>query len=204
MLKLPVVPKSVLNAQPIHWGSLPKRYLHPGELEILVALARSVGARNMLEIGVNTGRTAKALLDNVQTLEHYQGVDVPAGYAFDCSVQKNEVPAKPGHYALDDPRFELLIRPRGSFDLGADELRPCDMVFVDGDHSTAAVTHDAHLATGLLRPGGLIVFHDYHDLGTVGVRDVMHELADRGWDLRHVEDTWLVVARGRAEARLAA
>lgn len=196
MLKLPVLPKSALDLRPINWGQLPKRYLHPGELEVLVALARSVAARGVLEIGVNTGRTARALLDNVPTIEHYQGVDVPPGYAFGCDVQKHEVPPNPGHYALGDPRFELLLRPRGSLDLSPAELRPCDVVFVDGDHSRDAVIQDTALAEQLVRPGGLIIWHDYHDLGTVDVRDVLHErVSPWGTQLQHVEGTWIVFER---------
>lgn len=195
MLKLPTVPQSALNVQPIEWGGLPKRFLNPGELEVLVALVRSVNARSMLEIGVNTGRTARALLDNVVSLQHYQGIDVPPGYDFGCAVQKNEVPTNPGHYALADPRFELILRPRGSFDLSPAELRPADVVFIDGDHSAAAVERDTLLGGALLRPGGLMIWHDYHDLGTVDVRDKLHQFQDEGLVIQHVEGTWIAMRR---------
>lgn len=196
MLKLPVLPQSELDVRPIHWGALPRRFLNPGELEVLVALVRSVKARDVLEIGVNTGRTARALLDNVPSIEHYQGIDVPPGYAFGCAVQKNEVPTNPGHYALADPRFELLLRPRGSFDLSPAELRRCDVVFIDGDHSRAAVVRDSVLGEHVVRPGGMIIWHDYHDLGTVDVRDVLHE-RESPWEtkLQHVEGTWIAFER---------
>lgn len=196
MLKLPTVPQTALNVQPIDWGTLPRRFLNPGELEVLVALVRSVNARSMLEIGVNTGRTARALLDNVPSIQHYQGIDVPPGYTFGCAVQKNEVPTNPGHYALSDPRFELILRLRGSFDLMPSELRPADVVFIDGDHSEDAVVHDSILAEYLVRPGGLIIWHDYHDLGTVDVRDVLHE-RESGFDAptHHVEGTWIAFQR---------
>lgn len=191
MLKLPTLPQSALNVQPIDWGTLPRRFLNPGELEVLVALVRSVNARSVLEIGVNTGRTARALLDNVPSIEHYQGIDVPPGYAFGCAVQKNEVPTNPGHYALGDTRFELILRPRGSFDLMPSELRPADVVFIDGDHSFKAVTWDTLLAHQVVRPGGMIIWHDYHDLGTVDVREVLHGELERGFKIEHVEGTWI-------------
>jgi spermidine synthase len=195
LLKLPSVPQSSLNVLPIEWGKLPKHYLNAGELEVLVALVRSAQPKGVLEIGVNTGRTARALLDNVPGIERYQGIDVPPGYAFACRVQRNEVPTNPGHYALQDHRFELVLRPRGSFDLTPADLRPCDVVFIDGDHGRAAVMHDTALAVSLLRPGGLIIWHDYHDFETVEVRDALHELQATGMPIQHVAGTWIAYAR---------
>lgn len=194
MLKLPCITQATLNVQPIEWGDLPRRYLHPGELEVLVALVRSVSPKGVLEIGVNQGRTARALLDNVPGIEHYQGIDVPPGYQFACDVQKNEVPPQPGFHALNDPRFELILRPRGSLDLMPHELRECDVVFIDGDHGADAVRRDSLLASSLVREGGLIIWHDYHDLGTVDVRDVLHELQDTT-PILHVQDTWIAYCK---------
>lgn len=191
-LKLPSIPQASLDIRPIHCAEkLPKRYMNAGELEALVALVRSVHPRCMVEIGTNTGRTARALLDNVPSLQRYIGIDVLPGYEFGCAVQSKEVPLDPGHYANGDPRFELLLPPRGSFDLAPADLGSCDVVFIDGDHSRRAVVHDTQLARQVLRPGGLIIWHDYHDLGTVDVREVLHEELQQGSSIAHIEGTWI-------------
>lgn len=196
MLKLPVIPQSALNVRPIEWMGLPRRYLNPGEAEVLVALMRGVNARRVLEIGCNDGRTAKLMLANVPSIERYVGIDVPPGYQFACAVQKNEVPKNPGHYAEGHKAFELLLRPRGSFDVTAEELGTFDVVFIDGDHSAAAVRHDTDLARKVLGRGGLIIWHDYHDLGTVDVRDVLQDSPLPGvTQPQHVAGTWIVAAR---------
>src|SRR3546814_12038217 len=88
-----------------------------------------------MEIGCNEGRTARAVLDNVQGITRYVGVDVPPGYVFARSVQAKEVPAEPGKWANADARFDLQLHERGSFDLEADDLPACDAVFIDGDSS---------------------------------------------------------------------
>jgi len=95
---------------------------------------------------------------------------------------------------LGDPRFKLLLSPNGSHDLTPNDLSPCDAVFIDGDHSTAGVMQDTRLALELTRPGGIIIWHDYHDLGTVDVRDTLHALHKESPDLplRHVPGTWIV------------
>lgn len=169
--------------------------MNPGELEVLIALVRSVAPKCVIEFGVNTGRTAKAILANVPGIETYQGIDVTSDYVPSKKVQRNEVPADPGVMVRDDPRFELIVRPRGSLDLKATDLEPADAIFIDGDHGRAAVLHDTALAHQIVRRGGIIIHHDYHHLGTVDVAEVLEEFAAAGHKLFHVEGTWLVFER---------
>lgn len=194
-LSLPKLGQSQLDVRPIDWGGLNRRYMNEGELEVLVALARSVQPRVAIEIGVNEGRTAKALLDNVSSLTRYIGVDVLPGYVPAPVVQRREVPAAPGHLAKDDARFELLLKRRGSLDLGVKDLPSADFVFIDGDHGFEAVLHDTLLARSLVREGGMIVWHDYHGLDTVDVRKVLERFAADGDPIQHVDNTWLAFER---------
>jgi predicted O-methyltransferase YrrM len=192
---LPTVAKSTLDVRPIDWTGLNRRYMNPGELEVLIALVRSVSPRHVIEIGVNTGRTAKAILANVRGIEHYTGIDVPLGYVPAKLVQRNEVPANPGDLVLDDARFQLVLRPRGSLDLTPQDLETAEAVFIDGDHGHVAVEHDSALARAVVRRPGIIVFHDYHTIPTVDVAAVLHQQHAAGHELIHVEGTWLVFER---------
>lgn len=56
--------------------------------------------------------------------------------------------------------------------------RPIDVLFIDGDHSFAAVKRDYQLYEPLVRPGGIIAFHDTNarGLGSVEVSAFMKEL----------------------------
>lgn len=172
-------------------AGLPTRYMPPGDLATIYALVQSVAPRAVIEFGVNEGRTAAALLRNLPSIETYVGVDVTPGYVPKLAVQRNEVPTAPGRLASDDPRFQLVLRKRGSFDLTAADLPKCDAVFIDGDHSRAGVEQDYRLARALVRPGGIIVFHDDHDLGTVDVRDVLDDMHAHGDTAVHVEGSWV-------------
>lgn len=200
-LTLQRVPQAELGVEPIEWGGLNRRYMNAGELEVLVALARQVRAETVIEFGCNEGRTAKALLLNVPSIARYVGVDVPPGTALRLAVQRREVPARAGHLAADDPRFTLALRPNGTRDLSPEELPRADLVFIDGDHSWQGVLHDTMLATALVRAGGVIVWHDYHNQGTVEVRDVLELLdglaarAGFGRRIMHVDGTWLAYAK---------
>jgi predicted O-methyltransferase YrrM len=192
-----MIPQSELNVQPINWLGLDRRFMNPGELEVLVALVRSVNPQVMVEIGCNTGRTAKAMLNHVPSLVRYIGVDVHWGYVPAKSVQINEIPRDPGHLAKYDPRFELVLSRNGSLDLGLFDLPKCQVMFIDGDHGREAVLHDSALARALVSSGGIIIWHDYHDLGTVDVRQVLDGFYQEGAALQHVQGTWLVFERRR-------
>lgn len=195
MLNLPTVSRARLSLRPLDWSGLSRRFMNESELETLIALARSVKPRAVLEFGVNAGRTAKALLDNVPGIETYQGIDVPPNYICSKAVQRREVPQRPGELAEVDPRFQLILSPRGSLDLSPADLKPCDVAFIDGDHGREAVLHDTQLARALVRPGGIIIWHDYHDLSVVDVREVLHELHAAGAAIFHVQGTWIAYER---------
>jgi predicted O-methyltransferase YrrM len=171
--------------------------MNPGELETLIALVRSVNAKGVLEFGINVGRTAQAILEYCPTVEAYEGVDVPTEYVPEKAVQRNEVPQVVGELVQHDPRVKLIVRPTGSHELTPSDLSPCDAVFIDGDHSRKGVMNDTALALEVVRPGGIVMWHDYHDLGTVDVREVLHEMQQLfpEMPLRHVPGTWIVYLR---------
>jgi predicted O-methyltransferase YrrM len=182
---LPETMRSELGVRPIDWLGLHREYQNAGEMEILVALARSIDARSMLEIGCRDGRTARLVLRNVETLERYVGIDVAPGYEPRLECQRSEVTECPGTLALSDPRFDLMLRKRGSLDLTAvDFAERFDICYIDGDHSAAAVRHDSSLALAITR--GLIVWHDYGN-AAVEVTGVLDSL---DLPLRRISGTW--------------
>ena len=173
---------------------LPTEFMQPGELETLVTLVASVNPRVMIEIGVNVGRTAKVMLDYFPSLRNYVGVDVMSGYVPALHVQKNEIPMNPGHLAIDYPRFQLIIKQRGSLDLEPINLPQADVVFIDGDHGREALVHDTMLARSVINKDGIIIWHDYNN----HIEDVDQFLETEmlsNHDIRHVTNTWLAFER---------
>lgn len=189
------LPQEKIEPRNIDWRGLPNRFMNPGELETLVALIGSVNPQTVIEFGINSGRTAKCLLREIPSIEKYVGIDVEAGYIPAMRVQHREVPHDAGEMVKDDPRVELIIRPQGSHNLEAEDLPPADAIFIDGDHSRAGVEKDTYLARRVLKKKGIIVWHDYHDLGKVDVREVLHEYRDAGAKLIHAAGTWLAFER---------
>jgi spermidine synthase len=167
-------------------------YLGEHETAALVELIASVRPQVMLEFGVNRGLTARAVLAAVPSIQLYIGVDVPFWFKTRLACQQDEVPFEPAEYVAADPRFALLQQE--STRLTAEELEPVDAVFIDGDHSAIGVEHDSRLARELLRPGGIMVWHDYGN-PAVEVTDVLDRLTKEGWRISHVPKTWLAYLR---------
>jgi predicted O-methyltransferase YrrM len=164
-------------------GCTVRQYMQPGEQEVLIALIKPFEPRTMVEIGVNIGITAKAVLRHVGSIHHYYGINLDQDYQFELPAQKIERPVHPGLLVKNDPRFKLLLRG-DELPLGA------DVVFIDGDHGRHAVLEDTRWAGGITRPGGLIIWHDYGN-PAVEVTGVLNKLAAIGRDIRHVSGTWL-------------
>ena len=192
------VARHELRPRAVDWMGLHRGYLAAGEMEVIASLVSMVEAEVMLEFGCRDGRTAAVLLRNVASLRRYVGVDVPASYVPALAHQVSEMVPAPGELAARDLRFELIIRDRGTLDLGPRDLPRADAVFVDGDHSERVVRHDSDLARALVRPGGVVIWHDYHNVG-VDVTEVLDDLWDQGWPIEAVRGTFLafmMAARG--------
>lgn len=188
------LPQVEIEPTPLDWRGLPERFANPGEIERMVTLLRELSPRRMAEFGVNTGRTARLLLDNVPSLEGYVGVDVMPGYEPPLRLQRAEVSLWPGRFCSHDQRFMLIVTAHGTADVSPADLGYLDAAFIDGDHSREGVERDSWLARATIRHG-VIVWHDYHDQGTVAVADVLHDMRAAGHDIRHIAGTWLAFER---------
>lgn len=71
----------------------------------------------------------------------------------------------------------------------------CDMIFVDGSHAASYVESDSRKALRMVKPGGLIFWHDYRGPQRApGVFTTLNRLS-KELPLRHIEGTTLVCYR---------
>ena len=112
---------------------------------------------NYLEIGVNQGRSAMWVLENILThpSARLTGIDIfPEGTDFKERYLSNvqlsgfadKVKTIEGF-----SQIELRSLPLNSFDI----------IYIDGDHKADGVMADAVLSFGLLKDGGVLIFDDY-------------------------------------------
>jgi len=166
----------VVEGAPSAPAAPPVEYTAPHEVDALVELLRAAKVKTVVEIGINRGLTAKALLAGVPTIKQYIGVDADVGHVPTLQGQVSEIPPVPGDVVAGDRRVQILAPARGSFDLMETDLPISDAMFIDGDHSRAGVLNDYALAVASVRTGGLIVFHDDNDRTDMDVTATLAEI----------------------------
>ena len=137
------------------------RSLQPEQFRVLMGLLHYFGVKSILEIGVAEGHVARGVLAGLPNITRYVGMDVPNTFDLIEEIPRECPDAIRGHKAIDDSRFALVLLSGGTqtaAGLLAGEQFDC--VLIDADHTHEGVTRDAALAVELVRPGGLIVFHD--------------------------------------------
>lgn len=164
----------------------------------IIELLRMVNAQDVVEIGVHEGYTAACVLENVESVLCYRGIDVLPGYIpiWPHQRQQRELSAYPAQ-AVQDERFTLILRERGSFDLNPDDVGKCDAMIIDGDHSRQGVLNDTELACHCVRSGGMVIWHDCCPEWINEVQPVLEEMIVAGLAISHVTDTRVAFMRAQ-------
>lgn len=118
------------------------------DLFFLLSLARTLGARRILEVGTFRARTTCALKLNCPdaTVVSYDIARIDSPYRQRLETQ---------------PGIDLRL---GSFSEAGTRLiaeAKFDLIFVDGSHTYDDALADSRLALQLIHPNGFIVWHDY-------------------------------------------
>lgn len=166
-------------------------WLTEGEGEELAALAEG---KAVLEIGSYCGRSTVCL-----------GQSAKAVYAVDTFDGRGT--ALPGDtletFNRNIRRYDLTGRVyplKGSAAEIVPTLPPIfDAVFIDGSHDYESVKQDIELSLTVLRPGGLLAFHDYGKPEDPGVTRAVDELVAGGADLLRRRDSLAVIRPSPAE-----
>lgn len=92
-----------------------------------------------------------------------------------------------------EPKVRQLFGDSKAFDESA-WAGQCDLIFVDGSHAYSYVLSDSRKALRMVKPGGVILWHDYVGPEEEGVFRGLNELA-AGLPLFHVEGTTFIAYR---------
>jgi predicted O-methyltransferase YrrM len=129
-----------------------------GELAGLVRLVRELRPAVVLEIGSFRGGTFRLWSQLAAEDALVVGVDIDTGYGAAPTAVLESV-ARPGQHVV-------ALRLDSQQEATRDEVerildgRPVDFLFIDADHTYAGVRRDFELYAPLVRPGGLVAFHD--------------------------------------------
>jgi predicted O-methyltransferase YrrM len=115
----------------------------------------------VLEIGTNNGGTAALWCE---IADHVTSVDLPNGPYGSCnwgdSVARNGILSK--RYVqfrgiLGDSHAPSMLEAVGAAKL--------DLLFIDADHTYGGVKQDFEMYSGLVKSGGIVLFHDIVETG---------------------------------------
>jgi predicted O-methyltransferase YrrM len=162
-------------------------------------------ARVMFEFGTCTGKTAYLWARNQPDGGTVTTLTLPPELADQVRGAAGDDPAALS-YARQESRFSRFLYSGTTVEgrivqlLGDSKefdeqpfVSQCDVVFVDGSHAYSYVASDSAKALAMVRPGGLVLWHDYSP-ECPGVFRALNELARR-LPLAHVEGTTLVAHR---------
>lgn len=150
----------------------------------LALLVKHLDARNIIEVGTSFGESALLFAMNtredarVRTLDIQNG-NPTVGSRFRSTAYKHKI--QEHCCSLAELKSKLSTE---SF----------DFIFIDGDHSCRGVLEDSYTAQALLRPGGIICWHDYsfrfrHDV----VRALDRLRVRENWDINKLLYTNLCI-----------
>ena len=198
----------VLKARPICLTETDKSdgNVRVSELAILALAASQVpSGSEIVEIGTFDGRTALNLAINAPVGVTISTLDLPAGQASALAIEDSE------RRYVDKPTPGARLRSCGTLwrsaaarmvqlrgDSATYDWSPHDgragLVFVDGSHAYDYVRKDSETAMRLVKPGGVVLWHDYGVWP--GVNQALEELDARlGLGLVQIAGTSLVFWR---------
>lgn len=174
------------------------------EAWILAVLSKS--AKLMFEFGTCTGRTTYVWARNSPPDARIVTLTLKPGEFTDYRREPGDT-AGETRVALEESAFDRFYYSDTSAagkitqlfgDSKALDESPwagrCDLVFVDGSHALSYVLSDSRKALRLVKPGGLVLWHDYRGRRIPGVFEGLNQLA-RELPLVHVAKTSLVAYR---------
>jgi predicted O-methyltransferase YrrM len=150
----------------------PDTKLSPADMLYVCAIARHIRARTIFEFGTYLGRTTYHLalsphVEQVYTLDLDPAAPQPDGLKMGRAVRAVLDRGLQGHFFRDSEVARRIVQLHGdsrSFDYGP-YRKQMDFVFVDGGHTYDLVVNDTARALELVKPGGVIAWHDFAPKG---------------------------------------
>lgn len=164
-------------------------------------------ASRIFEFGTCTGKTTYLLAKNtsqdakISTLTlHPEQVQRSKNACGDTKKGAQNI-AKESHFSSfyysgtpEEKKITQYFQDSKEFD-ETPYIGSCDLIFIDGAHTYSYVMNDSAKAFKMIRPGGIILWHDYRGkYKTLGVFQALNELS-KHYPLMHIDGTCLVAYR---------
>ena len=164
------------------------------EITTLAQHVAAIEPKVIVELGTRGGGTLFIFAQCSPALEHVISVDLPGGiHGGGYSLPRGKLYRE---FVANKPQCKLDLLRRDSQQPSTVEHvrsllkgKPIDFLFIDADHRYEGVKRDFELYSPLVRPGGLIAFHDIRpniqDADTQVYR-LWNELKEAGSDVEEI------------------
>lgn len=156
------------------------------ELSVLAYLVRMTSASVVFEIGTFIGRTTRLFAQNTP----------PNAKIITLDLSQEDVKHQIGRdykTVIEAGKIKQLYGDSRTFDF-TPYHGICDFIWIDGNHDYSFVKSDTENALKLVKPGGWIGWHDYHQTARwSGVTKNIHELKKYYPGIRHIKNTTIAL-----------
>ena len=170
-------------------------FLFPGELFLLQAIVESLPiSPTVLSIGAGVGTGSLGMVEMRPNI-HAITVDISTGGPF--GGMENEINAFREANKVLTVKLPLPRQILGdSHEVWKNFNEPLDLLFIDGDHSSAGLTQDLNWLK-FVKPGGYVAFHDYGSVAWAELSEVVDDAMSGNPDWQFVlwVDTLIVYRR---------
>ncbi len=145
---------------------------HEGELQEFLEIYKEMQPKKVLEIGSFFGGTLWFLIKNNTNLETLISVDLPVPPTDERYNEMVNSKAQWFNWITSDMRLNVFTGDSHEMTLIEDVksnnlIADVDLLHIDGDHYYEGVKADYENFKSLVKPGGIIVFHDVVGIETV-------------------------------------
>ena len=132
-----------------------------GERTAVAAIVQWLRPQQVFEFGTYTGATTRLLADACPPGTVVHTLDLPAEELAGTAVKDADIGAR----FKGRPEYaQRIVQHRANsrrFD-PAPFARQVDLVYIDASHKFEDVLHDSRLGLAMLKPGGVMLWDDYH------------------------------------------
>jgi len=176
-------------------------------LESAVLAALAMEAKRIFEFGTCTGATTYLFALNSPTDARVTTLTLAPDQVDEARFKETDI-KKDVDNARDESCYSRFLYSNTNVEGKVEQLfmdskdldqntyaRQMDLIFIDGAHTYSYVRNDTEKALAMVKPNGLVVWHDYrgpHE--TAGVYRALNEYADK-MPIHHIQDTNLAFYR---------
>ena len=183
-----------IEQQRVEIGAIDPDTKHPNQVDMLyvVAIARHLRAKFIFEFGTYLGRTTYHLaaseeVEKVYTLDldpASDPIDIPKLGAAVTAVLERGLQGVFFRGTQYESRIQQLHGDSRLYDYSSFE-KCMDLIFIDAGHTYEMVLNDTQKALPMLRPGGVLIWHDFapKSPGVVNFAKEMSKMQSLFWIL---------------------